>query len=189
MAFVPVATDITPATTVTAAPKGDEESDEPEPAPVEKTEKKKELGTKLPTQQPMPLDTFDPEAGPHEPKHRNILLQLLVGGVVRIGIVMIVLKLSFRWADVHADWGQMFLPALSDTVVRSIFQFLGTAVFHVMSWFYLDECVAFFALLYVLIKSTHACTLSRAVSVAIAAKLMSVVVGGVLVVFLLNMMR
>ncbi len=46
-----------------------------------------------------------------------------VQSVLGLLITMIVLKLAFRWADIHADWGQMFLPALVDmftgTLIRA----------------------------------------------------------------------
>jgi hypothetical protein len=116
----------------------------------------------------------------------GIVLVVLIGGAIRIAIVMVVLKLAFKWADVHADWGQMFLPALADTIVRGAFEFLGKAVFHVTSWFYVDEATAYFVLLIVLMKTTHACTLGRAIGVAAAAKLMSIVVGGLVMVYVMH---
>ncbi|MFT3782692.1 MAG: hypothetical protein QM790_11815 [Nibricoccus sp.] len=118
--------------------------------------------------------------------HARFGLALIVGALVRIGVVMIVLKLAFKWADVHADWSQMFLPALSDTLVRSAFDVAGTYVFRVNNWFYINEAVAYFVLLFVLIKTTHACTLARAVAVAGAAKLMSILVGSLIMVYLLH---
>lgn len=132
----------------------------------------------------------EPEISQDEPAEpaAGLLLRLLVGAVIRIGVVMLVLKLAFKWADVHADWGQMFLPALADTVVRSVFDVVGATVLHVTDWFYVDEAVSYFVLLFVLMKTTHACTLVRAVSVAGAAKLMSILVGSLIVVFVLHLL-
>jgi len=125
---------------------------------------------------------------PAERERTGLVLQLLVTAVIRIGVVMLVLKMAFKWADVHADWGQMFLPALADTIVRSVFEIVGVMILKVNDWFYADEAIAYFVLLYVLMKTTHACTLLRAVSVAGAAKLMSIIVGSLITVFVLHML-
>lgn len=175
---------------------------ETEPAESAEAEPIHELDEMKSAQEPAPKGSVAPAVQPPTLEERvaamqdraprsqqplgSVVLVVLIGGAIRIVIVMVVLKLAFKWADVHAEWGQMFLPALADTVVRSTFEFVGTAVLHVMSWFYFDEATAYIVLLIVLMKTTHACTLSRAVGVAAAAKLMSIVVGGMVMVYVMH---
>lgn len=164
-----------------------------EPLPVKEVEGTKKAQSKSSAVPVVPLpveeehaETTDDEKPQSQSSLGVIVLVVLIGGAIRIAIVMVVLKLAFKWADVHADWGQMFLPALGDTIVRGAFEFIGMAVLHVTSWFYVDEATAYFMLLIILMKTTHACTLGRAVGVAAAAKLMSIVVGGLVMVYVMH---
>ncbi|MBK9989397.1 MAG: hypothetical protein IPP19_01360 [Verrucomicrobia bacterium] len=194
MLHVPVATDAQalPVPPVSEAEPADSEESEPDQSvdEMKNVQEPSPKGAVVPVAKPPTLEerlTAMQERAPQErPALGGILLVVLIGGVIRIVIVMVVLKLAFKWADVHAEWGQMFLPALADTIVRSTFEFVGTAVLHVMSWFYFDEATAYIVLLIVLMKTTHACTLSRAVGVAAAAKLMSIVVGGMVMVYVMH---
>ena len=102
--------------------------------------------------------------------------ELLVAVLIQVAVGMVILKLAFAWTDVHADWGQMFLPALaaagSGALVRAgAFAFLGT-----QQLFHLDDAISYGVLLFTLMKTTHACTLARAAGVAMATKLMAIVV-------------
>ncbi|HEY0945641.1 MAG TPA: hypothetical protein VGD81_10250 [Opitutaceae bacterium] len=99
-----------------------------------------------------------------------------LGALVRLLITVVVLKAAFRWVDVHADWGQMFVPALADTLTRGLIGAIAYARWQTDQLFYLDEGVAYFVLLGVLMKTTHATTWQRAVAVSAAAKVASLVV-------------
>lgn len=101
---------------------------------------------------------------------------LFIALVFRTLLTVVVLKLAFNWSDVHADWGQMFLPALANSVSQAVIGAVIFALWSTNQLFYLDEAVSFFVLLWVLMKTTHACTLQRAIAVACAAKLFTIVV-------------
>lgn len=133
---------------------------------------------------------FQSEPEEHGSSHgsHHTMLVLLVGGVIRILITMVVLKLSFKWADVHADWSQMIAPAVIDALVRAGISIVAMIAFKTDSLFYVDEAIAYFALLVALMKTTHACTLPRAIAVAAGAKLMSVVVGSAVTLMVLKIL-
>ena len=118
----------------------------------------------------------------------NPWLVMLIQSLFKIPITVVVLKLAFKWSDVDADWSQMWLPAAVDTIVRFSVQALAQSVWGIDMLFYVDEALAFFALLYTLIKTTHACTMVRAIGVAFAAKLASIVVWAILSVFILGLL-
>lgn len=99
-----------------------------------------------------------------------------IGALVQVGVGMIILKLAFRWADVHADWGQMFWPALAATAGGAGVRAVGFVAWNVTEFFRVDDAVSYLALLLTLLKTTHACTWQRAFSVSAAAKLMTIVV-------------
>jgi|GEM_PF-803203 len=105
---------------------------------------------------------------------------LLVGGLCRIAIMIVVLKFAFHWADVHADWSQMVVPALADTLFRTVIILIANYFFGTTELFYADEAVAYLVLIFVLMKTTHACTLPRALAVAGASKLVSMVLSSLL---------
>jgi hypothetical protein len=109
-----------------------------------------------------------------EPEH--FWIELAVALLVQIGLGMVLLKMAFAWTDVHADWGQMFLPALAAAASGALVRGAGFALWHTTQFFYLDDAVSYGALLFALLKSTHACTWQRAAGVGMAAKLMSMVV-------------
>ena len=113
---------------------------------------------------------------------------IAVGWLCRILITVVVLKAAFKWSDVHADWGQMFIPALADALTQSGIQAAVYAIWKTDQLFHLDAAVSFFVLLGVLMKTTHACTLQRAVAVAGAAKLASLVMWALLSVIILQLM-
>jgi len=110
------------------------------------------------------------------------------GLLFRTLVTVVVLKVAFKWSDVHADWSQMFLPALADTFSQAGVSATAFAVWHTTRLFYVDVGISYFVLLGVLMKTTHACTLSRAVAVAGAAKLASFVIGVLIAAALLNLM-
>ncbi len=116
------------------------------------------------------------------------ILPLLIVAACRTVVMIVVLKLAFKWADVHADWSQMIAPALSDTVVRIAIVLIAEKALGITDLFYADEALAYLALIFVLTKTTHACTLSRALAVAAAAKLTSIVVGSLIVVMVLSLL-
>ena len=119
------------------------------------------------------------------PTHELVALglELLIGFLVMIPV----LKGAFAWSDIHGDWSQMILPALaavvSGTVVRAVAYYgMGTdQLFHV------DHVISYATLLFVLMKTTHASTMKRAVTVAGVAKVASIVVWSLLSVFLLQL--
>jgi hypothetical protein len=81
----------------------------------------------------------------------------------------------------------MWLPALADTLSRSLIAALAMLLWHTSQLFHVDDCIAYFVLLFTLMKTTHACTLPRAVGVAMAAKITSIIVWTLLAVILLNL--
>jgi hypothetical protein len=113
---------------------------------------------------------------------------LAAGFVLRTLLTAVVLKMAFKWSDVHADWGQMFIPALADTVTQAVIGAVVYAFWRTDQLFHLDVAVSYFVLLGVLMKTTHAGTLQRAVAVAGAAKLASIVMWALLSVMILNLL-
>lgn len=118
----------------------------------------------------------------------NPWLLMLLQAVFTVPITAVVLKYSFTWCDVDSEWKQMWLPAAADTFVRTAVQAGAQAAWGMTMLFHVDDFLAFFALLFVLIKTTHACTLQRAVAVTMIAKVASVVVWAILSVFILGVM-
>jgi hypothetical protein len=118
----------------------------------------------------------------------NPWVVMLLQALLSIPVTVVVLKYSFKWCDVDADWSQMWLPALVDTLVRGTVQAAAEALWGIDTLFYVDEGLAFFALLFVLIKTTHACTAARAIGVAFAAKFVGIVVWAILSVFILGLL-
>ncbi len=98
---------------------------------------------------------------------------LVVGLVIRSLVTIVVLKFAFKWSDVHADWIQMVIPALADTCSQAAINAAAYALWHTNQLFYVDIGVSYFVLVGVLMKTTHACTLQRAVAVATVAKFAS----------------
>lgn len=109
--------------------------------------------------------------------------ELALGTLVRLLITMVVLKVAFRWVDVYAEWGEMFIPALADSLTRGLIGASAYVLWNTEQLFYLDEGVAYFVLLFALLKTTHASTLQRAVAVTVAAKVASIVVWSFVSVF------
>ncbi len=107
---------------------------------------------------------------------------------VQVGVGMVVLKLAFAWTDLHADWGQMFLPALAAAVSGAVVRAAGYALWQTDQLFRIDDVIAFAVLLFTLMKTTHACTWARAAGVAMAAQLMSIVVWVFLSVALMQLL-
>jgi hypothetical protein len=103
-------------------------------------------------------------------------VELAISLVVQVGVGMVILKLAFAWADVHADWGQMFLPAFAGAAAGALVRGTAYALWQTDQLFRLDDAVSYGVLLFVLLKATHACTWQRAAGVAMASKLMSMVV-------------
>jgi len=99
-----------------------------------------------------------------------------VGLLVRTLVTAVVLKLAFKWSDVHAEWSQMFIPALADSGAQTGIAAGVFVLWRTQRLFFLDTAASYLVLLVVLMKTTHACTLSRAVAVAGAAKIASLVV-------------
>ena len=111
-----------------------------------------------------------------------------VGALVQVGVGMVILKLAFKWADVHADWSQMLWPALAGMAGGVAVRAVGYAALGVSEFFRVDDAVSYLALLAALLKTTHACTWQRAIAVAAAAKLMTLVVWVFLSVALTQML-
>lgn len=109
-----------------------------------------------------------------EPAH--FWIELLVGVIVQIGVGVVVLKLAFAWTDVHADWAQMFLPALAAAWAGAAVRVAAYVFWDATECFHVDDAISYAALLTTLLKTTHACTWPRALAVAAAAKLMTIIV-------------
>lgn len=138
--------------------------------------------------------TAEHEAGPGatmgamtgETSAQGFWTMLGIGGLVQVAVGMVILKLAFRWADVHADWSQMFWPALAAMAGGAVVQTVGFLAWNVTEFFRVDDAVSYVVLLVTLMKTTHACTWQRAFAVAAAAKLMTIVVWTFLGVALSN---
>lgn len=113
---------------------------------------------------------------------------LIVGLVIRSLVTVVVLKFAFRWCDVHADWIQMIIPALADTCSQAAINAAAYSLWHVSRLYYVDVGVSYFVLVVVLLKTTHACTLQRAVAVASAAKFASFITWILISAALLNLL-
>jgi hypothetical protein len=112
----------------------------------------------------------------------GLVIRAFLGMLVTMGV----LKVAFMWADVYTEWSQLLVPAAVDMVTRS-----GVASLALVFWgngnlYFADDAIAFFAMLFALQKFTHASTLARAVSVALAAKFASIFVWSMLSVVLLR---
>ncbi len=121
------------------------------------------------------------------PSPRIFWTSAVIGWVCRIVITIVVLKMAFKWSDVHADWIQMVIPAVADTVTQSLVQGVAFALWKTDQLFHIDAAISYFVLLGVLMKTTHACTLARAVAVAGAAKLASLVMWALISVLILHL--
>lgn len=122
------------------------------------------------------------------PRPAQFWTSFAIGLAFRMLITVVVLKLAFKWSDVHADWSQMLLPALADTLTQAGIGAGAFALWKSNQLFYLDAAVSYFVLVGVLMKTTHACTLQRAVAVAGAAKLAALVVWAGVSVMLLHLL-
>lgn len=127
-----------------------------------------------------------PDLGLGPPPPSEFWIALAVKSILGVFITMLVLKMAFKWSDIHADWGQMFLPAMVDMFAGTLIRGAGYALLKTDQFYHIDDGVSFFALLITLKLATHASTLQRAVAVAVAAKLASIVVWTVLSVVILQ---
>ncbi len=99
---------------------------------------------------------------------------LLLTSLAQLLTSVVVLKFAFAWADVHADWGQMWIPALAETLAATSVRILAYVLWGAQEIFQMDNGVAFFVLLWVLMRTTHACTWQRAATVAMTTKTVGV---------------
>ena len=99
---------------------------------------------------------------------------LLLTSFAQLLAAVVVLKFAFSWAEVHADWGQMWIPALADTVATMLVRCLAYVFWGATNLFQMDNGIAFVVLLWVLMKTTHACTWPRAIGVAMTTKMVGV---------------
>ena len=113
---------------------------------------------------------------------------LAAGLLIRALVTVAVLKFAFKWSDVHAEWLQMIIPALADTLSQAGISAGVYALWHTNQLFNVDVAVSYFVLIGVLMKTTHACTLQRAVAVATAAKFASFVTWILISAALLNLL-
>lgn len=126
----------------------------------------------------------DLDLGPPPPS--QYWLALAVRSVLGPLVTMVVLKIAFKWADVHADWGQIFLPALVDMLVGTLVRGIGYALLKTDHFYHIDDGLSVFALLITLKFTTHASTIRRAMTVAVAAKLVNIVMWTLLSVVILQ---
>ncbi|MFA6288673.1 MAG: hypothetical protein WC661_14915 [Opitutaceae bacterium] len=96
---------------------------------------------------------------------------LLLTSFAQLLAAVVVLKFAFSWAEVHADWGQMWIPALADTVATMLVRCLAYVFWGATELFQMDNALAFLVLMWVLMKTTHACTWPRAIGVAVTTKM------------------
>jgi len=109
-----------------------------------------------------------------------------VKAVVGVIITIVVLKLAFKWCDLHADWGQMVMPAMVDMFAASLVRGGAYLLLQTDQLYHIDDGVSFFALIAALKLGTHASSLPRAVSVAVVVKLANLVVWSLLSVVILQ---
>lgn len=111
---------------------------------------------------------------------------LLIEAVFSLLLTVVVLKMAFKWSDIHADWGQMFIPAAADVVTSLMIVALAEVFLGTDHLFHLDHALSYLVLVIVLRKTTHASSLARAVSVAGVAKVASIVLWSILSVLILQ---
>lgn len=97
-------------------------------------------------------------------------IHLLLSSLVNFVITLAALRLAFRWVDVQAEWGHLWLPALGEVLTRLGVVLVALFAFGLGNVFGIDEAVSLLVLIYLLKRATFACTLPRAVAVAFAAK-------------------
>lgn len=110
--------------------------------------------------------------------------ELLVALLAQTATGWVVLKLAFRWEDLQASWLELLLPAFVAAATGAVTRGVAWSLWQSTELFRLDDALSFGALIIGLLKLTNACTLSRAAGVAVAAKLMTIVVWSVLSVAL-----
>ena len=131
---------------------------------------------------------WDEEAYEYEePSTWQVMMGIGIEALLTMIVTMLVLKAAFKWSDIHADWSQMILPSVADVSTKTGVVLFAELVLDTSSVFHLDYALSYLALVIVLMKATHASTLHRAVQVAAAAKVASIVVWALLSVFLLQM--
>lgn len=116
------------------------------------------------------------------------LLYLGVQMFIGMSLMIVILKGAFAWSDIHGDWSQMILPAFAAAAVRAVVEFAANQIWDVTNVFYVDHGLSYLVLMVTLMKFTHASSWQRAVAVAGAAKLGSIVIWSLLSVVLLNVM-
>ncbi len=185
---VPVASETPPQPPAPAAtppkPKPAEPA-EPSPFEKEKLESQRQLAAQIEKL------TAEQQKGPPglSPAPAVFWNALVVGLLFRIIVTVVVLKLAFLWSDVHAEWGQLFFPAVADTFTQAAISAVAFAFWNTSRLLFLDQAISYFVLLFVLMKTTHACTLARAIGVVMAAKLASLVLWTFLSVMILNLLH
>jgi hypothetical protein len=167
----------------------------PEPTPAPKTTVDPEIEVpRLDSQRSLEADVHRVAAEQRaaalavSPTRAKFWSGLLVAFVFRVLVTVIVLKLAFAWSDAHADWVQMFLPAIADSVTQAVIGATAFTLWSTNHLLHLDQAISYFVLLGVLLKTTHACTLPRAIAVAGAAKLASIVLWAFLSVMILQLL-
>jgi hypothetical protein len=113
----------------------------------------------------------------------------LAGGFIEavcsLLLPVVILKVAFKWSDIPADWGQLFIPAAADVVTNSIIVGAANVFLGTDHLFHLNHAVSYVVLVGAL-RKTHASSMARAVSVAGVAKLASIVLWSILSVLILQ---
>jgi hypothetical protein len=114
----------------------------------------------------------------------------LAGGFIEavcsLLLPVVILKVAFKWSDIPADWGQLFIPAAADVVTNSIIVGAANVFLGTDHLFHLNHAVSYVVLVGALRKTTHVSSMARAVSVAGVAKLASIVLWSILSVLILQ---
>lgn len=131
----------------------------------------------------MPIDLG---LGPPDPL--QYWLSLGVEAIVGVILTLVILKAAFKWCDLHADWGQLVMPAMVDMFAGVLVRGGAYLLLQTDQLYRIDDGVSFFALIAALRWGTHAGTLQRAVSVAVVCKLANIVVWSLLSVVVLQVL-
>ncbi len=135
--------------------------------------------TPAPANAPTPAPEPEPADEPD-----SFWTELLVALLAQTATGWVVLKLAFRWEDLQASWLELFLPALAAAAAGALVRGVAWSLWQSTDLYRLDDALSFGALIVALLKLTNACTFSRAAGVAVAAKLMTIVVWSLLSVAL-----
>ncbi len=121
--------------------------------------------------------------------HAFVALDFVIGLLVKWGLTVVALKLTFKYWGAEIFWRGLMLVALVDTVIRAAFGLVGQLVLKTPSMFYMDEAAAGIVMVFMLRKMSINQSFSQAVTITMTTKVFSIVVGSFLFVALLHLLH